>query len=126
MSDRATQVSIENTSEVQIDPATEQKQDTIISSVRAATDFEGAPVSVGTTAVEMTITGTSRSILIQSDPDNTGKVWVGKSNVTSAGANAMIQLAAGDSISMDLNDASAAVYAVSDTAAQNVFKLALL
>lgn len=94
--------------------------------VKPADDFEGAPVTVGTSAVVLTFTGTTASIMIQSDPDNTGKIWVGKSNVDNAGANAMAQLEAGDALSMDLDDASAAIYAVSDTASQNVFKFALV
>lgn len=92
----------------------------------SADDFEGSPVTVGTTAVELTFTGTTKSILIQSDPDNTGKIWIGKSNVTSAGANAMIQLKAGEAIELDLDDSSNAIYAVSDTASQVVHKMALV
>jgi hypothetical protein len=108
------------------DLATESKQDDIIELLDGASDFEGGPVTVGTTAVELAFAGTTTSILIQSDPDNSGKVWVGKSNVTNAGANAMAQLEAGDAVSLDLDDAANAIYAVSDTSAQNVFKLALV
>ena len=92
----------------------------------ATTDFEGAPVTVGTSAVELTFTNTTYSIMIQSDHDNTGKVWVGKSNVTNAGANAMARLGAGEAISVDLDDSSNAIYAVSDTASQTVHKMALV
>jgi hypothetical protein len=95
-------------------------------SVASQTDFEGGPVTVGTSAVELTFSGTTVTIIIQSDPDNTGRVWVGKSNVTSAGANAMTQLEPGDGLELSLDDSSNAVYAVSDTASQNVFKMALL
>jgi len=91
-----------------------------------ADDVEGGPVTVGTTAVELTFTGKTTSIFIQSDSDNTGKIWIGKSNVANDGANAMVQLEAGDSISLDLDDASNALYAVSDTASQTVYKLALV
>ena len=90
------------------------------------TDFEGAPVTVGTTAVELTFSGDTTTVFIQSDSDNTGAIWVGKSNVTNAGANAMARLNPGSSISLTLDDASNAIYAVSDTAAQNVLKMALL
>jgi len=90
-----------------------------------ATGYNGGPVTVGTTAVELTFTGSTKSVMIQSDPDNTGKIWVGGSNITNAGANAMAQLEPGDAISVDLDDTSAALYAISDTASQNVFKLAL-
>ena len=89
-------------------------------------DFEGAPVTVGTTAVELTFSGTPSSIFIQSDHDNTGKLWVGKSNVTSAGANAMARLGVGEAISLDLDDSSNAIYVISDTASQTVHKMALI
>lgn len=89
-------------------------------------DFEGAPVTVGTTAVELTFSVATNSIFIQSDADNTGKVWVGKANVTNAGANAMVQLGAGEALSLDLDDSSNAIYAVSDTASQTVHKMALI
>ena len=90
-----------------------------------ATGFNGAPVTVGTTAVEMTFTGVTQAIRIQSDSTNTGRVWIGASNVTNAGANAIGELMPGQAISVDLNDAAAALYVVSDTAAQNIFKWAL-
>lgn len=121
MSDRATRINLENASEELINPATEDSLDKIT----PATGWNGDKVSVGTTAVEMTFTGTTKAIMIQADWDNTGTIWIGDSNITSAGLNAHIRLEAGDSIQMDLNDASAAVYAVSDTALQNVYKLAL-
>ena len=92
----------------------------------AAIDFEGAPVTVGTSEVEMTFSGTTTSIMIQSDPDNTGKIWIGKTGITNSGGNAMVQLEPGDALSLDLNDTSAAIFAISDTATQNVHKFATL
>jgi hypothetical protein len=64
--------------------------------------------------------------MLQSDPDNTGIIWMGKTGVTNSGGNAMVQLEPGDAITFDLNDASAAVYVISDTAAQTVHKMALV
>lgn len=93
---------------------------------KEVTDFEGAPVTVGTTAVELTFSGTTQSIQIQADHDNSGTIWYGKSNVTNAGANAFGRLEAGEAVQFDLNDASTPVYAVSDTASQKVFKMALV
>jgi len=89
------------------------------------TGVNGGDVAVGTSEVEMTFSGTTQSLMIQSDPDNTGKVWVGNTGITNSGGNAFAQLEPGDAVSMDLNDASAAMYAISDTASQNVFKSAL-
>jgi len=91
----------------------------------AATSTNGAPVTVGTTAVELTFTGTTKVISIQSDHDNTGAIWFGASNVDNTGANALGRLAAGQAVKMTLDDASSAIYAVSDTAAQKVYKQAL-
>lgn len=85
----------------------------------------GGPVTVGTTEVEMTFTGTTRSIMLQSDSDNTGKIWIGLTGVTNSGGNAFVQLDPGSSMSMDLNDASNALFAISDTASQNVNRVAL-
>jgi len=94
--------------------------------VASATDFEGAPISVGTTAVEVTFSGTTKTIFIQADHDNTGNIWVGKATVDLTGANATARLDAGEAISFDMDDSSNPVYVVSDAASQKVFKMALL
>lgn len=95
-------------------------------STASATDFEGSPVTVGTTAVEITFSGTTKAIFIQLDHDSTGTLWIGKSNVTNAGANAVVRLEAGEAITVELEDSSNAIYAISDTASQTVHKLALI
>lgn len=92
-----------------------------------AVDAEGGgKVAVGLTAVEVTFTGTTRIIIIQADASNSGTLYVGKSTVTSAGANALAVLAPGDSISLNYNDASQALYVCASVAAQNFWKGALL
>ena len=91
-----------------------------------ATDFEGGPVTVGTTAVDLTFTGATLSLLIQSDHGNSGKVWVGKANIDNTGANAMARLAPGEAITLDMDDSSNAIYAISDSVTQKIFKLALI
>ena len=119
----------------QINPATEDKQDDTISElekttagVEASTDLEGrGKISVGTTAVELDFTGTpTKAIKISAATDNTGILYIGKSDVDSTGANAIDFLENGDSIEIDYNDADNAVYVVSDTASQNYFSGALL
>ena len=92
----------------------------------AATDFEGAPVTVGTSATEITFAGTTQSIKLRSSVNNTGTIYLGKSNVTNAGANAMDEILPSEDVTLDLNDASNAIYLVSDTAAQTIYKIALL
>ena len=91
------------------------------------TDMEGGgKVSVGTTATEVTFTGTTKSIIITADIDNSGTLYVGKSNVTSAGANALTFLLPGDSLTIDYDDTDNAVYVVGSEASQNFWKGALL
>ena len=88
--------------------------------------YEGGPVVVGTSAIQMTFVRVTNSIQIEADIGNTGFIYVGKSSVTSAGANAITKLEPGATIIMDLNDADDAVYAVADAAGQTVYKLALV
>ena len=89
------------------------------------TGINGGDVSVGTTEVEMTFTGTTKSIMIQAKVANTGLIWIGLTGVSNSGGSAFIQLNPGQSVTMDLNDASAAIFAISDTASQTVYKVAL-
>jgi len=56
------------------------------------TDFEGGPVTVGVSAVEITFTERTKSISIQAASGNAGTIFVGKSDVTSAGAGAVCEL----------------------------------
>ena len=98
----------------------------IVMDEKETTNFEGGPVTVGTTAVEVTFASKTQSIGIQSDHDNSGTIWLGGSTVDNTGANAVRRLEAGESYEMDLNDASAPLYAVSDTASQKIFKIALI
>lgn len=86
------------------------------------TQFEGGEVTVGTSAVELTFTDQTKTILIQADHDNTGSIWIGKSNVTSS-TNRMARLMAGESVTISLNDTSDPIYAVSDSAGQTVYKM---
>lgn len=86
----------------------------------SSSDLEGkGKVSVGTTAVEITFTGESSSIIISADSDNTGKLYIGKSNVTSDGSNAVTFLEAGESVTLDYNDVTNALYVVASAVSQN-------
>ena len=89
------------------------------------TGINGSPVTIGTTAVEMTFTGTTQSIAIKSASTNTGLIWFGPAGVTNTGANAYGELTADSAVEIGLNDASAPIYCVSDTATQKVYKAAL-
>ena len=55
----------------------------------------GGKVAVGTTAIEATFTGSTKSIIITADIDNSGVLYVGKSDVASDGSNALTFLMPG-------------------------------
>ena len=98
-----------------------------ISDQQVATDLEGkGKTSVGTTAAEVAFTGTTESLLISADTDNTGTLYVGKSDVASDGSNAIAFLEAGESLKMDYNDTTNTVYVVASAASQNFWAGALL
>ena len=90
-------------------------------------DLEGGgKISVGIAAVEVTFTGVTNSILITSDSANAGTLYIGKSDVTSTGANAIIPLLAGQSITIDYDDSDNALFVVASTTSQNFWKGAIL
>jgi len=122
-----------NTSGTSINPATEEKQDDIITAVnnvsglqRSTNLYGKGKTSVGITAVEIALTGTTKSIIISADSSNTGTLYIGKSDVTTAGANAICFLEAGESVTLDYDDATNALYIVASIASQNYWAGALL
>lgn len=95
---------------------------------KAATPTAGiitqAAITVGTTAVRATVTGSapsaSRSVLIVNpDSTSTAKFYMGTSTVTSTGANRGLQLLGGDKVAF--NSDAGDYYIISDTAAQTVY-----
>lgn len=86
----------------------------------------GGKIEVGTTEVEVSFSGTTESIIITADIDNVGKLYIGKTGVGNDGSSAITFLEAGDSITLDYNDADNAIYIISDTASQYFWKGALL
>lgn len=85
----------------------------------------GGKVSVGTTAVEVTFTAETKSIIITADASNGGTLYVGGSTVTSAGANALTFLGAGDVLTIDYDDATTPIYVVASVASQYFWKGAI-
>lgn len=77
-------------------------------------------VDVGTTAVKVEFTGTTRTITISADLDNTGIIYVGKSTVTSAGAYSLVALLPGQGVELDYDDATNDLYVVGSAASQKV------
>ena len=99
----------------------------LVSANPTSKDIEGGgKVTVGTTAVEVTFVVTITSVLISADKDNTGTLYIGKSTVTSTGSNAVTYLEAGDTITIDYDDAINALYVVGSAADQNFWKGATL
>jgi hypothetical protein len=93
--------------------------------ITAPTMIRGADVTVGTTPVELTFTGTTMSISIKAASTNTGIIYVGTSTVLSDGTNAIAELTADSAISFDYNDGDLAVYVVASVAAQKIYKMGL-
>ena len=124
-----------DTLEARINPSTEGKQDDTITAIEAISGLQRATnvvgnglVSVGVTAVEVEITGMPESLIITypAIAANTGQLYVGKTNVTNLGANAIAVLLPGQSATMDYNDTTNAIYVVSDTASQSFIAGALI
>ena len=108
-------------------PITANSDGSLIVNPAETTNMEGnGKVAVGTTAVSIAFTGVTQSIIISADTANTGQLYIGKSNVTNAGANAIVFLEAGESVTLDYNDATNGVYVISDTATQNFWAGATL
>lgn len=99
--------------------------ETEVRPVRA--DVEGlGKQAVGTTAVEVVFSGSTTGVMITADGDNTGQLYIGKSDVTPTGANALTFLEAGESVSIDYDDSSEALYVVASAASQNFWAGATL
>ncbi len=92
----------------------------------AATDIEAGKITVGTSAIEVTFSGTPITITITADPTNSGTIYVGESNIASNGDNAGWPLVAGASVSLDYDDTTNAIYVISNIAAQTAYKAATL
>jgi hypothetical protein len=100
---------------------------TITATITVATDLEGkGDITVGTSEVEISITGKSRELRIRADVDNTGIIFIGKTGVLNDKTNDYVRLHAGDELIMSYDDATNALFAISDTATQTVNVGALL
>ncbi len=89
------------------------------------TGINGGPVTVGTSEVELAFTGTTRLIAIKAASTNTGLIWFGLTGITNVGGDALGELTADQAVEIEIDDALAAIYVISDTAAQTVYKAGL-
>ena len=136
MADRASILKLEDTNDLEINPATEDKQDTIIanqtnwtqvvwlsdasSPIRKNLEW-GWDLTVWTSEVEIAFTWTpTKWIRIQADVDNTWIIFIGKTWVLSDKTNDFVRLWAWDDVIIPYNDATNALYAISDTASQTI------
>ncbi len=86
-----------------------------------STDVEGNGLFlIGTSAMEVIFNGETNSIIISAGDDNLGRIYVGKSDVTSLGANAVSFLAGGESLTLDYDDSSNPLYVVATIADQEI------
>lgn len=98
-----------------------------VSGLQRSTDMDGGgKVAVGTTAVEATFIGVTEKVIITADIANSALLYIGKSNVTSDGSNALTFLSGGDEIILDYDDTTNGIYVVGASASQNFWKGALI
>ena len=121
------------TTDQNINPATEDKQDSIITAINNVSWLQRSTnldwwwdLTIWTSEVEITITWTPESIRIQADIDNTGIIFIGKTWVLSNKTNDFVRLWAWDDVIIPYDDTSNALYAISDTATQTINYWALL
>lgn len=91
-------------------------------------NIEGLGIqTVNTTAVALVFAGTpTRAISITALETNSGYIYIGKSNVTSAGANAFEVLRPGENFVIDYDDVTNAIYVVGSAISQQYIAGAVL
>jgi hypothetical protein len=99
---------------------------TLIGEVGISEDVEGGSVTVGTSEVEITFTGTTESILIQADQSNTDYIYIGKTGVATDGTGVIAKLDAGDVLELAYDDSDNALFAISASAGQTIYKAGLI
>ena len=121
-----------NSSGTVINPATEDKQDTIISELeniqsnQISKDFEGlSDITVGTSEVEIVFVGVTKSIKIRAAESNTGIIKIGEMGVLMTGPY-LEKLYAGDEAIYSYDDSEKPIYVISDTVGQIIEVSALL
>lgn len=85
-------------------------------------------LTVGTSEVEITFTGTTKTITVRNSPDNSRSaiLYIGKTGVLADGSNYFIKLRWGDEAIIDYNDVTNALYAICNEAAQVLERGAVL
>jgi hypothetical protein len=92
------------------------------------TDLEGSSlVSVNTTPVKITFSSSlkPRTVIISAANDNPGSLYIGKSDVTTGGANVLTYLDAGEKIILDYDIQTNPLYVVSAGITSSFYKGAL-
>lgn len=87
--------------------------------IESRRDLEGlGEQTVGTTPVALVFSGETTSINIQADETNLGFIYVGKSDVTSAGLNAIAKLDGEGIFNLNYDDSENALFVVGSIAGQ--------
>lgn len=107
MSDRTTNIKLENTSSIEINPATEEKQDSIIAAIatvgtvvvsgRKTVTASGTAESLGSSTV------LTQGLIIKALRTNTGYVYIGDSSVDK-NTSKQNELSAGEAVSISINN----------------------
>jgi hypothetical protein len=97
------------------------------SAITIATNIESlGNLTIGTSQVAVAFTGTTQSIIMRSLSTNTGIIYIGTTGVQNDGTLHFAMLYPGENLTIEYNDATNAIYAISDTAAQKLSAGALL
>lgn len=90
--------------------------------------FDHGSKTVGTSAVQITTTSVpvQQRVIIKSAAGNEGTIYVGNSDVTAASADATdgLELSAGESIAIEIDNANK-VYAIASQASQEIFWMSI-
>jgi len=110
MANRDSQVWIENTSKIKIDPATEQKQDDIIILLKALKSTE---IGHGAKTIKkageheaLSLPVSCKKVIIQASPDNSGLIAVGGAGVLATATGGGVLLSKGMIIELEIDNLS--------------------
>lgn len=96
----------------------------VVQGISLVNSFIQGAGTVGTTAVSLSGTPTNiKWVVVESDHDNTGDIWVGNSSVANSGNNRGLRLAPGQNITLPVDDLTD-VYVIGSASGQVYLYLA--
>lgn len=113
------QVRLKDSDNNTINPATYDAQ--------ISDDLEGLGfITINVLGTELVFTGETKHVSIRAHPDNNDVVFIGLSDVSDTGGNAIAFLSPGDFVKLDYDDVDNALFTISQTAGQKIMVGALL